>query len=78
MAVTADVKQQAGWLLHEAREQIGQGNFDAAEKKLAEAEAFDIKWGLFDDTPTKVRTDLNKERPKTVAERQQAGHDAAR
>ena len=43
---------------------MAQGNFDAAEKKIAEAEAIDIKWGLFDDTPTKVRTDLNKEQPK--------------
>ena len=46
---------------------MAQGNFDAAEKKIAEAEAIDIKWGLFDDTPTKVRTDLNKERPKNLA-----------
>ena len=67
VAVTPDVKQHAVWLLHEAREQMAQGNFDAAEKKIAEAEAIDIKWGLFDDTPTKVRTDLNKERPKSLA-----------
>ena len=67
VAVTPDVKQHAVWLLHEAREQMAQGNFDAAEKKIAEAEAIDIKWGLFDDTPTKVRTHLNKERPKNLA-----------
>ena len=67
VAITPDVKQHAVWLLHEAREQMAQGNFNAAEKKIAEAEAIDIKWGLFDDTPTKVRTDLNKERPKSLA-----------
>src|SRR5271165_4118685 len=67
VAITPDVKQHAVWLLHEAREQMAQGNFAAAEKKIAEAEAIDIKWGLFDDTPTKVRTDLNKERPKNLA-----------
>src|SRR5271166_1051787 len=67
VAITPDVKQHAVWLLHEAREQMAQGNLDAAEKKIAEAEAIDIKWGLFDDTPTKVRTDLNKERPKNLA-----------
>src|SRR5208337_778147 len=67
VAVTPDVKQHAVWLLHEAREQMAQGNLDAAEKKIAEAEAIDIKWGLFDDTPAKVRTDLNKERPKNLA-----------
>ena len=67
VAITPDVKQHAVWLLHEAREQMAQGNFDAAEKKIAEAEAIDIKWGLFDDTPNKVRTDLNKERPKNLA-----------
>ena len=65
--VAADAKQQAGWLLREAREQISLGNYEAAEKKLAQAETFDVKWGLFDDTPAKVRTDLNKEKPKTVA-----------
>src|SRR5271165_380179 len=67
VAITPNVKQHAVWLLHEAREQMAQGNFDAAEKKIAEAEAIDVKWGLFDDTPTKVRTDLNKERPKILA-----------
>ena len=67
VAITPDVKQHAVWLLHEAREQMAQGNFDAAEKKIAEAEAIDIKWGLFDDTPAKVRTDLNKERPRNLA-----------
>ncbi|MGZ3487638.1 MAG: hypothetical protein ACXVBY_12325, partial [Isosphaeraceae bacterium] len=46
VAITPDVKQHAVWLLHEAREQMAQGNFDAAEKKIAEAEAIDIKWGL--------------------------------
>jgi hypothetical protein len=67
VAITPDVKQHAVWLLHEAREQMAQGNFEAAEKKIAEAEAIDIKWGLFDDTPAKVRTDLNTERPKNLA-----------
>ncbi|MGO8897929.1 MAG: type II secretory pathway, component PulD, partial [Isosphaeraceae bacterium] len=67
VAITPDVKQHAVWLLHEAREQMAQGNFDAAEKKIAEAEAIDVKWGLFDDTPAKVRNDLNKERPKNLA-----------
>ena len=67
VAVTRDVKQHAVWLLHEAREQMAQGNFDAAEKKIAEAEAIDVKWGLFDDTPAKVRTGLNKQRPKNFA-----------
>ena len=67
VTVTPDVKQHGVWLLHEAREQMALGNFDAAEKKIAEAEAIDVKWGLFDDTPAKVRNDLNKERPKTLA-----------
>src|SRR5208283_3036153 len=67
VAITPDVKQHAVWLLHEAREQMAQGNFDAAEKKIAEAEAIDIKWDLFDDAPAKVRTDLNKGRPKNLA-----------
>ena len=51
VGVAADAKQQAQWLLHETREQMALGNFDAAEKKLAQAEAMDVKWGLFDETP---------------------------
>jgi type II secretory pathway component GspD/PulD (secretin) len=65
--VAADAKQKARWLLHEAREQLALGNFDEADRKVAEAEALDVKWGLFDDTPAKVRNDLIKERPQTVA-----------
>ena len=72
VTVTPDIKQHAVWLLHEAREQMAQGNLDAAEKKIVEAEAIDIKWGLFDDTPTKVRTDLDKERPKHLASKSKA------
>jgi type II secretory pathway component GspD/PulD (secretin) len=67
LSLVADTKQRARWLLHEAVEQISQANYDVAEKKIAEAEALDVKWGLFEDTPTKVRNYLNKERPKTVA-----------
>ena len=63
-----DPKQHARWLLHEAREQILLGEYDAAEEKIAEAEAIDVKWGLFDDTPAKARTALNKARPKTDVE----------
>ena len=64
--------------MHEAREQIALGNFDAAEKKVAEAEPIDVKWGLFDDTPAKVRNDLLKEKPKNSDGRRQAGLDQAR
>ncbi|MGC8642004.1 MAG: type II secretory pathway, component PulD, partial [Isosphaeraceae bacterium] len=64
LVVTADTKQQAQWLLQEAGEQMALGNYDAAEKKLAQAEAMDVKWGLFDITPAKLRAQLMKERPK--------------
>ena len=67
LSLTTDTKQKARWLLHEAREQIIAGNFELAEQKVAEAEASDVKWGLFDDTPAKVRADITKEKPKTVA-----------
>ena len=62
-----DAKQQARWLLHEAREQIALGNYDAAEKKVAEAEAMNVKWGLFDDTPDEGPQRPGKARPKAVA-----------
>ena len=64
----SDPKQRARWLLHEAREQILLGDYDAAEKKINEADAIDVKWGLFDDTPAKARTALAKARPKVEAD----------
>ncbi len=66
-ASSGESKQRARWLLHEAREQIHLGDYDLAEKKAKEAESLDIKWGLFDDTPTKVMDEIKKARPKTTA-----------
>ena len=52
---SSDMKQQARWLLATAREQLRLGNVEEADKKLAEARALNIKWGLFElDTPTKL------------------------
>jgi len=65
-ATSADVRQQGRWLLHEAREQLHLGNYDAAQRKADEAEALDIKWGLFDDTPAKVTDEIRRARPKAL------------
>jgi beta-lactamase regulating signal transducer with metallopeptidase domain len=59
-AASPDAKQKARKLLHEAREQILHGKYDLAAKKIGEAESIDVKWGLFDDTPTKARAALAK------------------
>ena len=64
---TVDTKQRGRWLLHEAREQLHLGNYDLAQQKVDEAEALDIKWGLFDDTPAKVTEEIKKSRPKVAA-----------
>ena len=69
IAPTVDTKQRARWLLHEAREQLHLGNYDVAQRKVDEAEALDVKWGLFDDTPAKVSEEIKKARPKAVAAR---------
>jgi hypothetical protein len=55
-------KQQARRLLQEARRGIIQGDYAEAEKNLTGAQALDVKWGLFDDNPNKVRLELNKAR----------------
>jgi type II secretory pathway component GspD/PulD (secretin) len=65
-AASTDLKQRGRWLLHEAREQLHLGNYDAAQRKADEAEALDIKWGLFDDTPAKVIEEIRKTRPKSL------------
>jgi hypothetical protein len=59
---TADTKQRARWLLQQAREEILRKNFDAAEQILAEAQAMDVKWGLFDESPSRVAEALRKAR----------------
>jgi general secretion pathway protein D len=67
---TSNPKWRARWLLQEARRQIQLGQFDTAAAKIAEARAFHIKWGLFDDTPDKVEESLRKVRaaaPPAVA-----------
>ncbi len=69
IAPTIDTRQRARWLLHEAREQLHLGNYDEAQRKADEAEALNVKWGLFDDTPAKVGEEIKKARPKAVAAR---------
>lgn len=61
---TADAKQNARWLLHQAREQILKKQFEAAEKFAAEARGLNVKWGFFDDTPDKVLESVLKARAK--------------
>ncbi len=56
-----DPKQRARWLLQRgSQRRFSSGKFDDAAAKLAEARAFNIKWGLFDDTPDKVEESLRK------------------
>ena len=62
----ADAKAQARWLLAASREQIRAGNYDDAAAKVAQARAMNVRWGLFDDTPTKVAASIEKARPKAV------------
>ena len=65
---TTDAKQQARWMLQSAREQARLGHYDDADKLVERADSLGIKWGLFDDTPTKVRDAIAKVRPKTTGE----------
>ena len=60
-------KQSARWLLQQARDLAGQGRYDEAGAKVAEARAMNIRWGLFDDTPDRVTKDIEKSRPKNVS-----------
>ena len=64
---SAETRQRGRWLLHEAREQLHLGNYDMAQRKVDEAEALDVKWGLFDDTPAKVTEEIKKAKPKIVS-----------
>ncbi len=66
---SVDSRARARWLLHEAREKLIQGKYDEAQHKADEADALNVKWGLFDDTPARVGEDIKKARPKAVASR---------
>ncbi len=64
-----EVKQRGRWLLHEGREQLLRGNYDAAQQKAEEVRALDVHWGLFEDNPEKLEKDINKARPVPAAPR---------
>src|SRR5262249_31846171 len=46
-----EARQKALWLLRQGKEHLLRGNYDEAQKKVEEARALDVHWGLFDDTP---------------------------
>ncbi|SIN72594.1 hypothetical protein SAMN05444166_0459 [Singulisphaera sp. GP187] len=55
-----DPKQKARWLLQEAREQMAQGHYTEAARKIAEAKAMNVKWGFLDESPDKASKLLQK------------------
>ncbi|MCA1686219.1 MAG: hypothetical protein LC745_09620, partial [Planctomycetia bacterium] len=61
---TADTKQKARWLLHQARERIQLKQFDAAAQIVAEVRDLGVTWGYFDDTPDKVTESITKARAR--------------
>jgi hypothetical protein len=61
---SADTKQRARWLLHEAREQLFYGNLDQAARKTNDARALRVEWGRFDDTPEKLDKSIEEARVK--------------
>jgi hypothetical protein len=70
-AKSDDLKQEARWLLHEAREQIQRGNYDQAVQKVAQARSLNVKWGFLDDNPDKVDKAIvyyRKRRPSPAKE----------
>jgi type II secretory pathway component GspD/PulD (secretin) len=72
---TSDPKQEARWKLQAAREQIARGNFDEATRIVVEVQKMNIKWGLFDETPTKVAETIAKARSKAGPVATQVAHD---
>lgn len=56
-------KQAARWMLKQAREALGLGRFDDAQRLVDEARALEIHWGLFDDTPDRVAKAIEATRP---------------
>lgn len=67
-------KAVARELLKNARELIEHGAYDEAESVLSQVEKLDVRWGWFEDSPTRVRRDLR--RAKVRAMFQSQGPDA--
>ena len=75
---TTDLKQEARWKLTSAKEQMRMGNYDDADKLVAQVRQMPVKWGLFDETPDKVGEAIAKTRPKTASGTTPTGaHDKA-
>ncbi len=57
-------RQQANDLLRRARQAMGEGNLDAAESLISQADALNVQYGPFHfgDTPKKARRDLQRKR----------------
>ena len=67
-SAAADRRQAAGPLAAPAaREQIGLGHYDERRPRSPRPTPLNVKWGLFDDTPAKVREAIDKARPKLAA-----------
>ena len=64
---TAEAKQKGVWLLKQGREHLLRGNYDEAQKKVEESRSLDVQWGLFDDTPDKLQTEIAKVRPRSLS-----------
>jgi hypothetical protein len=50
----SDRKQEARWLMYEAREQIRLGKLVEAAEKVAQVRSMNLPWGFLEDTPDKV------------------------
>jgi hypothetical protein len=66
---SASKKEKARWLMQLAREQIHKGHFEIAEQAIAEARTMDVKWTVFDETPTKMTEALHKARASKAKEK---------
>ena len=76
---STDTKQEARWKLQSAKEQMRLGNYDDADKLVAQVRQMPVKWGLFDETPDKVGEAITKARPKNTSGTTPTGgaHDKA-
>jgi tetratricopeptide (TPR) repeat protein len=64
---TSDPKSEARWKLQSAKELLRKGNYDEAMQIVLEVQKMNIKWGLFEETPTKLAEAIAKARPKATA-----------
>lgn len=70
-AQSAAAKKSAATLMATAKEELSKGNFDIAYEKAVLASQMDVAWGVFDERPQQLMTEIERRQRRAVEEAEQ-------